>query len=193
MKTIVIYNSQTGFTERYARWIAKAAGAECAALPEVKKKSLDEFDAIVFGGWACAGGISKLGWFKARMDRWSGKRLIVFCVGGSPAESPEIAPALRKNFTDPEWEKASVFYCPGGFNYEKMPVSSKLMMKVFLKALDRKKDKTEAEKEMIKMISSSYDISDRKYIEPILELLREQASQIFDPLTGQGKNDRIQG
>ena len=34
------------------------------------------------------------------------------------------------------------------------------MMKMFLKTLKAKKDKTKEEQEMIKMISSSYDISD---------------------------------
>ena len=29
MKTIVIYTSQTGFTKRYAEWIAEAAEADC--------------------------------------------------------------------------------------------------------------------------------------------------------------------
>ena len=32
MKTIVIYQSQTGFTKRYAEWIAEAVGADCIAL-----------------------------------------------------------------------------------------------------------------------------------------------------------------
>lgn len=45
------------------------------------------------------------------------------------------------------------------------------MMKMFKKAIGTKKDKTEADIEMLKMISGSYDISDRKYIEPIIELL----------------------
>ena len=79
---------------------------------------------------------------------------------------------MRNNFSEKEWEKVKVFYCPGGFNYEKMSTSSKLMMKMFLKALKAKKDKTEQEEVMIKMISSSYDISDKKYIEPILECLK---------------------
>ena len=39
MKTVVIYNSQTGFTKRYAEWIAEATGADCFALAEAKKKS----------------------------------------------------------------------------------------------------------------------------------------------------------
>lgn len=173
MKTIVIYHSQTGFTKRYAQWIAEAAGADCLALSEAKKARLDEYDAIVFGSWACAGGISKLNWFKGNLEKWAGKKLIAFCVGGSPMESPEIEPALKRNFTESEREKVSVFYCPGGFRYEKMPAASKLMMKLFIAALKAKKDKTEEEREMVKMISSSYDLSDKKYIEPILDRLRK--------------------
>ncbi len=47
------------------------------------------------------------------------------------------------------------------------------MMKMFIKILKAKKDKTEARLEMIKTISTSYDISDKKYIEPILECLKK--------------------
>lgn len=173
MKTVVIYNSQTGFTKRYAEWIARETGAECIELSAVKRKSMDTYEAIVYGGWVCAGGIRGLSWFKGNIDKWSSKKLIAFCVGGSPIESPEIEPFLKKNFTEEELKKVSVFYCPGGFNYEKMSASSKLMMKMFIKILNAKKDKTEVEKQMIKMISASYDISDRKYIEPILECLKK--------------------
>lgn len=173
MKTIVIYNSQTGFTKRYAQWIAEAAGADCFELSEAKKKSTDTYEAIIFGGWACAGGISKLSWFKGNIDKWADKKLIAFCVGGSPIDNPDIEPALKQNFTESQFKKVSVFYCPGGFNYEKMSAPSKLMMKMFIKALKAKKTKTEAEEVMIKMISSSYDISDKKYIEPILKCLNE--------------------
>ncbi len=171
MKTVVIYTSQTGFTKRYAEWIAEACGADCYEISEAKKKNMDDYEAIVYGGWACAGGISKLSWFKSNIDKWSGKKLIAFCVGGSPLENPEIDVSLRKNFDETQWEKVNVFYCPGGFDYDKMSTTSKLMMKMFIKALKAKKDKTEEDEIMIKMISSSYDISDKKYIEPILDCL----------------------
>lgn len=173
MKTIVIYNSQTGFTKRYAQWIAEAAGADCVELSEAKKKNMDEYEAVVFGSWACAGGISKLGWFKGNVNKWADKKLIAFCVGASPMESPEVEAALKRNFKEPELAKVNVFYCPGGFNYEKMSAPSKLAMKMFIKALKAKKGKTDEDEEMIKMISSSYDISDKKYIEPILDWLRK--------------------
>ena len=48
-------------------------------------------------------------------------------------------------------------------------------MKMFVTALKAQKNKTEAEQIMVKMISSSYDISDKKYIEPILQYLKKDA------------------
>ena len=173
MKSIVIYNSQTGFTKRYAEWIAEASGADCVELSAAKKKDLTSYEAIVFGGWACAGSISKIGWFKGNMDKWADKKLIAFCVGGSPIDNPEMEAALKKMFNEADRSKVKIFYCPGGFNYERMSAPSKLMMKMFMKTLKAKKDKTEAEQVMIKMISSSYDISDKKYIEPILQCLKK--------------------
>ena len=49
-----------------------------------------------------------------------------------------------------------------------MSRASKLMMKMFVGALKAKKDKTEEEKIQAEMMSKSYDISDKKYIEPIV-------------------------
>ena len=171
MKTAVIYNSQTGFTQKYAEWISKAVGADCFEFATAKKRNFDRYDAVVFGGWACAGRISKISWFKSKIDIWSGKTLIAFCTGGSPAGNSEIETFLSNNFNESEREKVHVFYCPGGLNYEKMPTGSKLMMKMFRKMVHAKKDKTEADMEMLRMISCSYDISDKKYIEPIVKLL----------------------
>lgn len=171
MKTIVIYNSKTGFTKRYAEWIAEAAGADCFPLSEIKKRDLTEYDAIVFGSWACAGSIKDIGWFTENMDLWKGKKLIVFCVGASPV-TPDVEKSLAQNFNEPKLKQVNVFYCPGGLNYEKMSVSSRLMMRMFVKMIKAKKDKSATEEEMARVMSSSYDISDKKYAEPILKCLR---------------------
>lgn len=174
MKTAVIYNSKTGFTKKYAEWIAEAVSADCFELKTAKKKDFDRYDTIIFGGWACAGKISKISWFKSNIEKWSDKMLVVFSTGGSPAENPEIETYLLGNFSESEQKRVYAFYCPGGFNYEKMSAGSKFMMKMFQKAVGSKKDKTESDTQMLKMISKSYDISDRKYIEPIIELLNNK-------------------
>ena len=171
MKTVVIYNSQTGFTKRYAQWIAEKTNGECVEFSKAKKLDLSGFDAIVFGGWAVAGSISKLKWFKKNISKWGDKKLVAFCCGASPIDNPEIEEALPKNFTADELKKVRWFYCPGGLDYNKMLVTSRTLMKMFIKSLDSKKDKTEDDINQIRMMSSSYDISDIKYIEPILDYL----------------------
>lgn len=113
MKTIIIYNSQTGFTKRYAEWIAEAAEADCIELSAAKKKDLTAYEAIVFGSWACAGSISKISWFKGNIDKWAGKKLIVFCVGASPIENPEVEIALSQIFNESERKKSGTFLLSG--------------------------------------------------------------------------------
>jgi menaquinone-dependent protoporphyrinogen IX oxidase len=173
MKTIVIYNSQTGFTKRYAQWIAEKASADCVEYSTAKNLDLDRYDTIVFGGWAVGGSISKLKWFKKNISKWSSKKLAVFCVGASPIENPEIDQTLPKNFSEEELKVVKWFYCPGGLDYDKMPATSKTMMKMFVKMLKARKNKTATDMEQIRMLSSSYDISDIKYIESIIQYLMD--------------------
>lgn len=170
MKTAIIYFSQTGFTKQYAEWLAEEVGGDCMSFAEAEKKDLSGYDAIVFGSWCHAGMIRKLSWFKENFTRWQDKKKVVFAVGASPAENPEIAEALPKNFTEEEWNQVSVFYCPGGLRYENMKPVSKVMMKMFVKMLAKKT--SEKEQAMAQMLAKSYDISDRKYIIPMVEYLQ---------------------
>lgn len=171
MKTVVIYNSQTGFTKRYAEWISESINADCFEFNVAKKMIFDDYDTIIFGGWICAGTISKINWFKNKLKKWNNKKLIVFCVGGRPIEDFEVESTLKKVFSEEESKKVKFFYCPGGFNYEKMKTPSKIMMKLFIKALKSTKNKTESDEKMLEYISNSYDNSNQKYIEPILQYL----------------------
>ncbi len=170
MKSIVIYNSQTGFTKQYAEWISEAAGCECVSLKKAGKINLADYDAIVFGSWCMAGSLKKLEWFKKQIPVLSqaGKKLIVYAVGASPVDSPDVAVAMERILTEEEKKLVKLFYCPGGLSYEKMNGFSRLMLKMFAKALASKKDENKDYKKMAEMISHSYDISDKKYIEQIV-------------------------
>lgn len=172
MRTAVIYTSQTGFTEQYARWIAEEVQGDCMTVAEAEKKDFSGYGAIVFGGWCFAGTIKKLDWFKKKAVQWQDKKKVVYAVGASPLENPELQEGLRKNFTDEEWEQISVFYCPGGLRYDNMKPVSRTMMKMFVRMLAKKK--SEKEQTMAEMLGKSYDLSDRKYIAPIAECLQAE-------------------
>jgi menaquinone-dependent protoporphyrinogen IX oxidase len=174
MKSIVIYNSQTGFTKKYAEWIRDGAGCDCVSLKEAGKINFADYDAIVFGSWFMAEMLKKLDWFKKQMPEFiqAGKKLIVFAVGASPAESPMVSAAMNRLFTDDEKKHVKLFYCPGGLCYEKMNGFSRFMMKMFTKALASKKDASESDRKNAERLSKSYDGSDKKYIKPILAELK---------------------
>ena len=73
--------------------------------------------------------------------------------------------------TDEQKEYIKVFYCQGGINYDKMKLPSKLMMKMYSSVL--KKSKDEKQREQGEFVSHSYDVSDIKFIEPIIAYLGE--------------------
>lgn len=175
MKTLIIYTSQTGFTRKYAQWIAERMHADLLELTEARKKDegfFGAYQAIAYGGWAMAGKLVKLKWFLDKAAAWKGKRLAVFCVGGSPQDNPDVEKMLGKLLTDDQRQYIAAFYCQGGFNYEKMNLPSRLAINMFVGMLKKKKDATEAEKTMAQMISSSYDISDIQYTDPIVDYLQ---------------------
>jgi menaquinone-dependent protoporphyrinogen IX oxidase len=53
-KTIVLYESKTGFTRKYAEWIAEELDAELFPLQEARRSidaaKLQDYDAVIFGG-----------------------------------------------------------------------------------------------------------------------------------------------
>ena len=180
MKTLIVYTSQTGFTKKYAGWIADRMGADLLDLKEAKKKDagfFETYDAIAYGGWSMAGSMVKSKWFIEKAASWKDKRLAVFCVGGSPNESPDVEKFLKNVLTDEQRKYIGAFYCQGGIDYEKMNAGSRMILKMFTGALKKKKDASEDLKKMAEMISSSYDISDIKFIDPIVEYLENKALQ----------------
>ena len=174
MKTLIIYTSQTGFTKKYAEWLAQKTGGDMLELKEAQKKDdafFEGFEAIVYGGWVMAASVVKVKWFLNKAASWKDKKLAVFCVGGSPNDNPDIEVMLKNMLTDEQREYIKAFYCQGGFNYERMNAPSRLAMKMFVSALKKKKDPTEEEKIMAEMVATSYDISDEKYLEPVIDYL----------------------
>lgn len=177
MNTLVIYSSQTGFTQKYANWIAEDLQCKSISIKEANALSLEEYDTIIFGGWICAGSIKGIKVFIKKVQNLKNKKIGFFAVGASPKESSELISTLEKiseylNKSVENNNKIELFYCQGGLNYEKMNGASNLMMKFFIKMLKATKNQTSEDEAKIKTISSSFDASDRKYIEPIVQFAK---------------------
>lgn len=180
-KTAVIFNSKTGFTQKYALWIAEETNATAIGFNECTKKRvkeiLSEYDTVIFGSRLHAGIIEGLSKAK-RLFGTEKNRFIIFITGAAPADAPKTEDTLKKvweqNLTAEERGRIPHFYMQAGLCYEKMPFIDKIMMKGLASMLKKKKDKDEKAAAMAKVIESSFDISDRKYITPLTEYLKNQ-------------------
>lgn len=176
MKTIIIYTSQTGFTKKYAEWIAQDTAGELMTLKEAEKKPdtfFASFDTIIYGGWIMAGTIKKSKWFTDRIGKWKSKRLVLFGVGASPAsDKKEIEEMFQNVLTAEQLEYVQTYYCQGGVNYDRMSLSSKLLLKALASSLKKKESRTEKEESMLEILSENKDCSDKAFIDPIVSYLK---------------------
>lgn len=172
MKTIVIYHSKTGFTKKYAEWIAEVAS--CRAVPFEKRGevNLSKYDVILFGSWVHAGRIRHLDWLKRQLPALKGRKVMVFAVGAMPPGDGEDARKMfDQNFLQEERSSVRCFYLQGGLNYERMSLPDRMMMSMFRRMLSQKPENAE----MARQIAQSYDCASREAIAPIVAALACEA------------------
>lgn len=173
-KILILYKSSTGFTKRYAEMIAEEVGCKLVDFKAATVEMASAYDMIVFGSRAHAGMID--GYKKAReMSQKAGAdQFVLFVTGATPnSEKETIEEFWRQNLTEDEYVKIPHFYMQAGLCYERMSLPDKLMMKVAAIILKRKKDKGQFDKKFEQAISSSYDISSREYIKPLVSFLKK--------------------
>ncbi|MGN0370432.1 MAG: flavodoxin domain-containing protein [Butyrivibrio sp.] len=133
MKIIVVYNSKTGFTAKYAGWIAEELGCEAKEYKNVNPKELAAFDTVIYGGWIFGGMVVGFNKIKAL----NLKNVIVFGVGMT-VPSDEIAEKLSTQNRIP---RDRFFYYEGGYNPKKLGIVKKMIVNMVKKSVEKKENK----------------------------------------------------
>lgn len=170
---LIVFKSVTGFTREYAQAAAQALGCPCAELGGVSPGDVPAGGTLVFGSRLHAGKIDGMKRALSLYRSSRARRFVVFATGASPAGFEDIERGMWENNLGPELlDSVPHFYLPAGLRYDGMRLADRLMMRSLLAFMRRKKDKTEYERQLERMISGSYDISSPEYLAPLLELLR---------------------
>lgn len=170
-KTIILYRSKTGFTQKYAEWAAKELS--CAIAPW-GRGAMKGYDTVVFGTRAHAGRAEGLRQALSAFERSGAKRLALFVTGAMPNTAQETLEQFwAQNLTAEQREAIPHFYMQAGLCYERMGPLDRFLMKGLKKYLARKACKTPEEAQMEKAIQGSYDMTDPAFLGPMLELLRK--------------------
>ncbi len=165
-KTLVLYKSKTGFSEKYARWIAEELDCDLAEFSTFDQSKLQNYQLIIYGAGLYAGQINGIGRIKRWMEENPRIIWVVFATGATPDKQAYEELIFKSNFRQGEARPAHFFYLLAGINYEKMGFFNRLLMKIFGRMAAKKQGTTIPKKQ------TSVDLSNRVYIEDLLRYVR---------------------
>ncbi|HNZ77336.1 MAG TPA: hypothetical protein PKG96_01020 [Bacilli bacterium] len=142
MITAIVYQSNTGFTEKYAMMLAEATLLKVVALSEIKKAIKPKAE-IIYLGWLRGGIISGLN--KVR-NKYQIKVIGAVGLLGDNEEYLEMVKKQNKIYETP------LFYLPGGINREKQKGFNKwlfnLVIQILIKGMNKKPESEITEEEL---------------------------------------------
>nr|MBP3599408.1 flavodoxin domain-containing protein [Eubacterium sp.] len=172
MKILVTYKSKTGFTKKYAEMVAEEVECTLMEFKKVSVATMSEYDVVVFGTRMHAGFVDGFKKAYKMYQESTAKEFAVFATGGMPNEAEDVVKEMwHNNLNTEELAKLPHFYMQAGLSYEKMAFGDKLMMKMAAKMMSKQEAKSDYDREFAKAIQGSYDISDKKYAEPLVAYL----------------------
>lgn len=173
-KILVLYLSKTGYTEKYANWIARGLQCRIVQANTFEPQYFTYYDTIVFGGGLYALHINGLKYITKNMDWLRGKNIHIFACGATPPRQEDIDKLFHANFTSEEQKRIRFYYFRGGFCYEKLPVTDKVLMLLLKVRLKCKKKMTADEKGMLGAFDKPVDFTDEKNVLPLIEAVSQE-------------------
>lgn len=169
-RAVVVYCSKYGFTKTYASWLADSLSCDLYDSHHILVSQLMKYDVILFGGGIYAGSISGASLIKKNFTSLKDKTLVIFTVGlGDPAVS-DVFSEVEGQFT-PEIKSAiHFFHLRGGIDFPTLSFLHRMMMAMMKKMLLKKseKERTNGDRELLKLWGTKVDFTDQKSLTPIL-------------------------
>ncbi len=163
MKTIVVYNSSTGFTKQYAQWISEKLGCETVSLKKTNADKLSSYDVVIFGGWIMGNMITGLN----KIKNMNLKKVLIFATGSSEPGEEITKEIIKLN----QIEADKFFYFPAGFRFDELNIFIRFMLKRLKKSAAKKANPTAQERYMAEKLGTNFDISDKSYINPLVKMV----------------------
>ncbi len=176
MKSLVVYKSKTGYSKKYAEWIARELDADLYTADNIRPGQFVAYDTIIFGGGIFAGRINGVDLIKDNLLDLLDKNVIVFATGITEP-SPEVeAEIIKQNFSPAEQDQIRFFYFRGGFDYKRLNWAAKLLMRFMrgvFKAKQRKNEPlTPVQSSMLSTFEQPQDYTEQQNIAPLILAIR---------------------
>lgn len=173
MKPLIVYSSSTGFTKRYVDWICEVVDCDVVTIRDLRYDDFDNREHVVLASWLRAGKLNEYRLFIKYYPKQTQTQLLVVGVGSdylSEASLERVKTAHQRDFP-----AATFYYLPGGLNFEKMKMFDKFLMKIFSKVMQSLAKKGKVDQTLADLMKHSYDLSNKKYLEEIIERLKKSS------------------
>ncbi|MGK0464922.1 flavodoxin domain-containing protein [Clostridium sp.] len=172
MKTLVIYKSKTGFTQKYAKWIAEELSADIFDVSKVNTNMMAAYDTVIYGGGLYAVGINGVKFITKNLDDIKNCKIVVFATGASPSTKKVKNEVRDKNFTSEQQKYIQFFYLRGGFNFSKLNPFYKVVMILLKWKIKIKKELTPDARGMLASYDNPADFTRRGNIDKIITYVK---------------------
>lgn len=179
MKGIVLYQSKYGATKKYACWLEEALGFACMEVGETAGDIVKQYDTIIFCGGIYASGIAGLAFLKKHIRGLQDKKTAIFCVGASPYDESALAEIKARNLTG-DLRGIPLFYGRGAWDESKMTFRDKILCRLLQKSVAKRDPDTYEPwmKALMCAVGQNCDWTDRKYLVPLLDYLKNEAENL---------------
>lgn len=159
--TAIVYVSNTGTTERYARILSEKTGLPLYEINQTGE--IPQGSEIIFMSWVMAGSLQGL---KEARERF-GEIKTVVAVGMMKSEKQDKE-LIEKNAITEQF-----FSLPGAFDMKKLTGMYKMMMGMMVKMLKAKLKESDdpKAKEVMEKFEEGYDMVDEKHLQDIIDSL----------------------
>jgi len=165
---MVIYASKTGFTKKYAQWIAEELCSDIFEVSKITEDIFTAYDTVIYGAGLYGVGINGIKEIVRNFDKLKDKKVVVFATGASPSRKEVIDEVRNKNFTLEQQEHIRFFYLRGGFNYSKLKLFDKILMTLLKLKIKKKKELTPDDRGMLAAYDNPVDFTRKKNIDEII-------------------------
>ncbi len=173
-KTLVLYESNYGSTKQYAEWIADTLNTDIYPTSEIKTINLNDYDTIVIGGGLYAVGILGLKTLKPYINQLKEKTLIIFAVGLSYESDAVIKHIKTNNLEKYKLPYNHFFYLRGAFDYDKLSLKHKIMMRALASKVKKKEGMLNAEEQgILDCLKEPINVVSIDQLTPLLKALNK--------------------
>ena len=173
MDKIIVYGTQYGSAEKYAKELGKRLGFECKRFEDMR--DINAYETIVYIGSLYAGGVQGMKKTLKKLSNVENKKIVLATVGLADPADKENVEHIRMNMKtqlSPEvFENAKIFHLRGAIDYSRLNFLHKKMMGLLCKkAATLPEEQKNAEvRAMLETYNKQVDFIDFDSLEPIVE------------------------